>query len=141
MLFHHILYFIFLIIYLTYCQSTIRIGIIDDHDNPKGIININLPNLTFCGEKRLNLQLYWINISTSIANLLTKLEFEQNSTNIYLIHANKFYTKLLQDFCRINHKLFINMQSYESKTMINPFPMFVIFLFQSISNLRYSLDH
>ncbi len=120
----HILYLFFSIIY---CQSTIRIGIIDDNDNSKEFVNINVPNVTFCGQKGLNLQLYWINTSNSFSNLLNKLEFEQNFTNIYLTRTETFYTKLIQDFCQTNHIPFINMRSYESKTMLCSITTFVIF--------------
>ena len=116
---------IFLIIYFTYCQSTIRIGIIDDNENPKGFVNLNVPNLTFCNQKDLNLQLYWINTSNSFSNLLTKLEGEQNSTHIYITHTKHFYSKLIEDFSQIHHIPFINMKSYENKTTLCSLTTFV----------------
>jgi len=117
----------FSIIYFTYCQSTIRIGIIDDNDNPSRFVNINVSNVTFCGEKSLNLQLHWINTSNSLSNLLNKLEFEQNFTNIYLTHTGKFYTKLIRDFCQTNHIPFINIKFDESKTILCSITTFVIY--------------
>ena len=120
MLFHNIFYLVSSLIYFTYCQSIIRIGIIDDNDNHKGIINIKIPNITYCAEKYLNLQLYWINTSNSLSNLLSTLESEQNFTNIYLSNTINIHTKLIQDFCQVNYIPFIDMKSYESKTMINP---------------------
>lgn len=142
MLFHNIFYPVLSLIYFTYCQSIIRIGIIDDNDTPKGIININIPNITFCGEKYLNLQLYWINTSNSLSNLLNTLESEQNFTNIYLSNTINIHTKLIQDFCQVNHIPFINMKSYESKTRINPSPStFVISLLIFICIVFSSLDH
>src|SRR5689334_14549771 len=102
MLSYYVLYLFFSMIYFTYCQSTIRIGIIDDNDNPKGFVRINVPNVTFCGHENLYLQLYWINTSISLFNLINQLEFEQSLTNIYLTNTMNFYTKLIQDFCRTN---------------------------------------
>jgi hypothetical protein len=127
MLSHHLLHLFFPIIYFTYCQSTIRIGIIDDSANSKEFVNLNVPNITFCGRKNLNLELYWINTSNSLSNLLNKLEFEQNFTNIYLTRTTKFSTQLIRDFCEMNHIPFINMKSYGSTTTICSLSTFVIF--------------
>jgi hypothetical protein len=120
------MYLLFLIICSTYCQSTIRIGIIDDNENPKGLVNIKIPNVTFCGQRGLNLQLHWINTSDSLPNLINKLESKVNFTNIYLTRTIKFYTKLIEDFCQTYDIPFINMDSYETKTMICSITTFVI---------------
>jgi hypothetical protein len=122
-----VLYLLSLIIYSTYCQSTIRIGIIDDNDDRKEFVDINISNLTFCGQKELNLQLHWMNTSNSLPNLFNKLELKQNLTNIYLTHTGKFSTKLIQDFCQTNHIPFINMKSYEDKIMLCSITTYVIF--------------
>lgn len=123
----HILYLFFIIIYSTYCQSLIRIGIIDDNDNPRRIVNINLSNITFCGGKDLHLQLHWINTSNSLSTLFNQLEFKQNFTNIYLTHTSNFYTKLIRDFSQTNHIPFINLKSDESKTILCSLTTFVFF--------------
>ncbi len=123
----HVWYLFLSIIYSTYCQSTIRIGIIDDNDNPKRFVNINVSNVSFCGQKDLNLQLHWINTSNSLSNLLNQLEFEENFTNIYLTYTEKSYTKLIRDFCQTNSIPFINMRSYESNTILCSITTFVIF--------------
>ncbi len=122
-----VLYLLSLIIHSTYCQSTIRIGIIDDNDDPKEFMDINISNVTFCGQKDLNLQLHWMNTSNSLPNLFNKLELKQNLTNIYLTHTGKFSTKLIQDFCQTNHIPFINMKSYEDKIMLCSITTCVIF--------------
>ncbi|UJR28098.1 hypothetical protein I4U23_009353 [Adineta vaga] len=118
MLSHHILYLIFSLVYFTTCQSTIRIGIIDDNMNSKEITRIKIPNRTFCSQTNSYLQLYWINTSKSLPNLLNKLESDKFLTNIYITRTTKLSTQLIQDFCEINHIPFINMKSFGSKTML-----------------------
>jgi hypothetical protein len=127
MLSFYVWYLFLLIIYFKFCQSKIRIGIIDDNDNPKRFININISNVTFCGQQGLNLELHWINTSNSLSNLLNQLEFEENFTNIYLTHTEKSYTKLIQDFCQTNSIPFINMRSYENNKILCSITTFVIF--------------
>lgn len=111
------LYILYLFFAIIYCQSTIRIGIIDDN-NSKESIDINLPNITFCNQKGLNLQLYWINTFNSLPNLLNKLELEVNLTNIYLTYTDQYSTKLIENFCQINHIPFFNMKSNENNIIL-----------------------
>lgn len=98
-----------------YTQSTVYIGIVDDDDDyPKGILNLVLPNITFCNQHYLQLQIQWINSSNSLYNLIDELELHQNQMNIYLTHRMKFSTKLIQDFCQTYHIPFISMHTYEN---------------------------
>jgi len=108
------LYHLLLVFTFTYSQSTIYIGILDDNDYPKGILDIIIPNITFCNNQGLKLQIQWINSSNSLANLIDGLELRKNQTNIYLARTQKFSTKLIQDFCQAYQIPFINMHSYES---------------------------
>jgi hypothetical protein len=116
---------IFSLIYSTYCQSLIHIGIIDENDNSNGLVHINVSNITFCGKRDLNFQLHWINTFNSLPNLLNKLESEDNQTNIYLTYTEQFSTKLIQDFCQINHIPFINLKSDENKSNLCSLTSFV----------------
>jgi hypothetical protein len=120
------LHLISLLIFSTYCQSIIRVGIIDDNDNPKGLVHINVPNITFCDRQGFNLQLHWINTLNSLPNLLNKLELDdENQTKIYLTYTEQFSTKLIRDFCQKNHIPFFNIKSDENKTILCSLTSFV----------------
>jgi hypothetical protein len=108
------LYHLLLFFTLTYSQSTIYIGILDDNDYPKGILNLVIPNITFCNNYGLKLGIQWINSSNSLADIIDGLELRENRTNIYLSRTEKFSTKLIQDFCQTHRIPFISMHSYES---------------------------
>lgn len=127
MLLDSIFYVFFSFIYSIYCQSIIRIGIIDDnnYDNPKGFVNINITNISFCGERDLYLQLYWIKPSNSLSDFYNQLELKQNFIHTYLTYTNKFYTKLIEDYSRLNHIPFIDIKSTESKTILCSLTTFV----------------
>ncbi|UJR21339.1 hypothetical protein I4U23_024433 [Adineta vaga] len=84
----------------TSSQSTISIGIIDDNDSPRGVLNIAIPNITFCYHQGLILQIRWINPWKSLLNLLNELEVRANQTHIYLARMDHFSTKLIQGFCQ-----------------------------------------
>jgi len=99
---------------IVYSQSTIYIRIVDDNDYPKGILNIVIPNITFCNHLGLRLQIQWVNVSNSLSDLIDRLELEENQTNIYLARSTKFSAKLIQDFCQTNRIPFVSMHAYES---------------------------
>jgi hypothetical protein len=105
-----------ILLFFTFSQSTIYIGIIDDNDYPKGILTIPISNITFCNQKGLILLIQWINSSNSLPNLINRLESRENQTNIYITHKAKFSTKLIEDFCKTNRIPFITMSSYGSLT-------------------------
>lgn len=124
---HHILYLFFFTMHYSYGQPTLRIDIIDDNYNRSDFVYIKVPNVTLCGRKELSLQLHWLSSLESVADLINKLESEQNSTNIYLTRTNRFHTKLIRDFCQTNNIPFINMNSYGSKTTTCSTTKFVTF--------------
>ena len=101
-------YILSLLFSMGWSQSTIRIGIIDDHEHFKGIIPINLPNLTFCGQKGVHLQLDWINRSRSFSKFVYELELEENNKHFYLISTDSLSTKFMADFCQINQIPLVN---------------------------------
>ena len=105
------------LIYSTYSQSIIHVGILDDNENSNELIHLNLPNITFCSKRGLNFQLHWINTF----NLLNKLESEENQTNIYLTYTEQFSTKLIRDFCLLNRIPFINLKSDENLCSLTSF--------------------
>jgi len=110
MLFYHLVLF-FTIIFSTHSQSIISIGIIDDNDSPKGIINIAIPNITFCNHHGLILQIQWINSSNSLMDLIDGLETRKNQTHIYLTHTDQFSSKLIQGFCQTYRIPIVSMNS------------------------------
>lgn len=140
------LYHLLLFFTLTYSQSTIYIGILDDNDYPQGILNIVIPNITFCNSYGLKLEIQWINSSNSLADLIDKLELQQNQTNIYLERTQTFSTKLIQDFCQMHRIPFISMHSYKTLPITFVFKIFkriffflyIRFLFRSFTE-EYSV--
>ena len=137
MLSHHVLYLVLSIVYFTVCQSTIRIGIIDDNINSKETIKIKVPNRTFCSQTNFYLQLYWINTSNSLPNLFNKLEAERSLTSIYITRTTKLSTQLIQDFCEIYRIPFINMKSFGTKSMLCSLTRSV---FKVMKNLLFEFD-
>ncbi|CAF1156157.1 unnamed protein product [Adineta steineri] len=111
MLLYYVLLHFFTIIFFTYSQSTISIGIIDDNDSPKGILNIAIPNITFCNHHGLILQIRWINSLNSLLDLLNELEERANHTHIYVAHKDQFSTKLIQGFCQTYRIPCVSMNS------------------------------
>lgn len=108
--------YIFSLLFSICCsQSIIRIGIIDDHEHFKGIIPINLPNLTFCGQKGVHLQLEWINRSRSFAKFIHELELEENTKHVYWISTDSLTTKFMTDFCQINQIPLVNFNENNPK--------------------------
>jgi hypothetical protein len=110
---HHLLLFLTIISFVS-SQSTVHIGILDDNDYPKGLLNIIIPNVTVCQHRGLILQIQWINSSNSLADLIDGLELRKNQTNFYLTRTAKFSTKLIQDYCQTYGIPFISMHPYES---------------------------
>jgi hypothetical protein len=104
---------LFTFISFTHTQSTVYIGIVDDNDYPNGILNLVIPNITFCNQHNLRLQIQWINSSSSLSDLIDGLELRKNQMNIYLTRTMKFSTKLIQDFCQTYRIPFISMHTYE----------------------------
>jgi hypothetical protein len=125
----------------THTQPTIHIGIIDDNDYPKGILNIDVPNVTFCGYHNIKLQIYWINASNSLFNLIDELELQENLINIYLARTRSFSTKLIEDFSQTYQIPFISMHSYGSITtfVVLFLDFYWFFYFDRSFNFEYSL--
>ena len=95
----------------------VRLGIIDDHDYPQRILNIDIPNTTFCEQHGIQLQIFWINSSHSVSDLVESMETRDNVTHIYLARAAKFSTNLIQDFCQTHRIPFITMRSLTNQIM------------------------
>ena len=118
---------IFILIFFVpsiYTQSTVYIGVVDDNDYPQGILNLFLTNITFCRQHNLQLQIQWINSSSSLTDLIDKLEQHRNQMNIYLTHTTKFSTKLIEDFSQTHRIPFINMYTYEEPSTTFVFEYF-----------------
>ena len=99
-----------------HARFPIRLGIIDDHDHPSGILNIALPNVTLCSHHGIVLQIFWINSSQPLWNLVDDLQMAENRTYIYLARSATFSTKLIQDFCQTHGIPFMAIRSYNSPT-------------------------
>lgn len=95
----------------TAAQSTVSVGIIDEHDAPRGVLNIAVPNITFCHHQGLILQIRWINPWKSLLHLLHELEGRANQTHIYLAHMDHFSTRLIQGLCQTYRIPFVTMNS------------------------------
>ena len=122
-----------LLLPLVFSQSIIRIGIIDDHHHFKGIVPIHLSNLTFCGQKNLNLRLHWMNASSSSSQLLNDLEWDENTKHFYLTSTDPFSTKLIADFCQSNQIPFLNINEEDQRlcsltTFVESIDFFLFFL-------------
>ena len=113
--FHQHFFLILTIIFCTHSQSTVYIGIVDDNDYPKGILNIAMSNVTICHRRGLMLQLQWMNSSSSLVDLADELEVRKNQIHIYIARTTTLSSKLIQDFCQIYQIPFINVNSYETQ--------------------------
>ena len=114
--YEHLLLLLFFLplISFVYTQSTIYVRIVDDNDYPQGILTVLLPNLTFCNATRLQLQIQWINTSTSLADLLLNgFDFDDQRKHVYLTRTSKLSSRLIQDFCRTYHIPFLTIHSSE----------------------------
>ncbi|CAF0723950.1 unnamed protein product [Adineta ricciae] len=111
MVFSRVLMIFSTFIVITSSQSTISIGVIDENDSPQGILNIAVPNTTFCYHQGLILQIRWINPRKSLLNLLNELDVRANQTHIYLAHMDHFSTKLIEGFCQTYRLPFVIMNS------------------------------
>jgi hypothetical protein len=114
--------FLHLFLFLTgtlsiYSQVLVRLGIIDDHDHQQTSLNIDIPNITFCDQQKIRLQVFWINSSYSPSDLADRLERQDNITHIYLARTAKFSTRFIQDFCQTHRLPFIAMRSISNRLL------------------------
>lgn len=95
-------------------QSTIYVRILDDNDYPQGILTVLLPNLTVCNDQSLRLQIQWINTSTSLSDLIDRLEIDDKQRRVFLTRTTKLSTRLIQDFCETYRIPFLTIHSSEN---------------------------
>lgn len=110
-------------------QSKVRIAIMDDMTYSRHPINLQIPNITFCGRDELQLQLSWMNTTDSLISLFDRLQADQNPTDIYLTRTSRLPTELIQDFCQLSRRPFVNMQPSANEINLCLTTAYVLWLF------------
>ena len=115
-------------------QSKVRIAIMDDMTYSQYPINLQIPNITFCGRDELQLELSWVNTTDSLISLFDRLQSDHNPTDIYLTRTSRLATELIQDFCQLSRRPFVNMQPSANEINLCLTTTYVFCLFFSSSS-------
>ena len=108
MLLHLLLFFTLIMSFDS--QMLIRLIVLDDQEDPPGLLRFRIPNVTFCDQSAVQFQLNWKNSSDL---LKSDFQIEENLAHVYLARTIRFPTRFIQDYSSLHGIPFLTIRSID----------------------------